>query len=98
MQRRERLESIEARPGPETRPALAPKLDAAETAAATGAAILGMFYSTSNNTVLEVGPNHQPDRPIILGPLPAERAPMPGTTVGQPDDPKPLVPWVRLGR
>ncbi|MGE0872295.1 MAG: hypothetical protein AB7P03_27295 [Kofleriaceae bacterium] len=90
--RDERLRSIEVRPGPETRPRLAPKLDAAETAAATAAALLGIAYSTSRNVELGLELN-------VVEPDADPGQPTSPTTPSQPaaaPDPNTLVPWVTL--
>jgi hypothetical protein len=53
--RRERIESTEVRRGPENRKPLPTKLRRVETAAATAAAIVGMFFSSSPSVLLGGG-------------------------------------------
>ncbi|MGE0549263.1 MAG: hypothetical protein AB7O24_23265 [Kofleriaceae bacterium] len=94
QRRDERLESIAVRPGPETRPRLAPKLDAAETVAATAAALLGMAYSRSSN--VELGFEFVVVEP---GGDPGQRGAASANGANAPEptpNPNALVPWVNL--
>ena len=102
--RRERIESTEVRPGPENRkPLPTTKLQRVETAAATAAAVVGMFFSTTPTVLL--GGNMS----IGEGPVFQSREEREKSKKRQKDakadeadasdekiDASTLVPWVRL--
>ena len=99
--RKERLDSIAARPGPENHKPMPAAMRRVETAAATAAAVLGMIF-TKNPSVL-LGAATPFDENRIVDPS--------GGQVARPDedegaekkkdagriDPTKLVPWVVLG-
>ena len=93
--REQRLESTEARPGPETKKPKTKEWRQAETAAATAAAIVGSLFSTTKTVTIGVS---QPfDENKILDPHAAEGVHESGTE-DEPTtyDPNQLTPWVQL--
>lgn len=105
--RRERIESTEARPGPENRkPLPTTKLQRVETAAATAAAVVGMFFSTTP-TVLLGGHMSIGEEPVFRTREEHEKskkaakarkgeAADDGEASDEKIDASALVPWVRL--
>jgi len=93
--REQRLESTEARPGPETKKPKTKEWRQAETAAATAAAIVGSLFSTTKTVTIGVS---QPfDENKILDPHASEGVHESGTE-DEPTtyDPNQLTPWVQL--
>jgi len=93
--REQRLESTEARPGPETKKPKTKEWRQAETAAATAAAIVGSLFSTTKTVTIGVS---QPfDENKILDPHASEGV-HESDAKDEPTtyDPNQLTPWVQL--
>lgn len=93
--RNEQLASTTVRPGPETRKPLPGVLNTVETAAATTAAVLGIFFSKSSNAL--IGPAIALDSPAPPRRRTAEDEPNEEEEPAEPIDASQLTPWVKLG-
>jgi hypothetical protein len=93
--RNEQLRSAAVRPGPETRKPLPGVLNTVETAAATTAAVLGIFFSKSSNAL--VGTAIPLDAPAPPRRRAAEDEPNQEDEPAEPIDASQLTPWVKLG-
>jgi hypothetical protein len=95
--REQRLESTEARPGPESKKPKTREWRQAETAAATAAAIVGSIFSTTKTVTIGVSESFDENK--ILDPHAAEGV-HESSDKEEPEtyDPNQLTPWVRLGK
>lgn len=95
--REQRLESTAARPGPETAKSKTRSWRRVETAAATAAAVVGSFLSTTKTVT--VGVSQPFDENQIVDPGHGERSGRKAGDASEPEtyDPNQLTPWVRLG-
>lgn len=96
--REQRIESTEARPGPEHTQGKTRKWQQVETTAATAAAILGSIFSTTKTVT--VGVSTSIDENEIVDPGYQGRARRGEEKAAEPEvyDPNQLTPWVQLGR
>lgn len=90
----DQLDAAQARPTPETRAPLSPKLQKLELGAASAAAILGWMFSTSDNTVLGIGttldsPGTDPGTAAPPAPVTEPAPTTPGPVFGPPAPPPP---------
>jgi hypothetical protein len=100
------LDSANQRPAPETRKPLSPKARQVETAAATAAALIGFFLSSSPNVMIGVAsPIDEnllidPQHPKKKGRSPAADEDKPkgdqDASAGDAKPPENLVPWIRV--
>ena len=96
--REQRIESTEARPGPEHTKGKTRKWQQVETTAATAAAILGSIFSTTKTVT--VGVSTSIDENEIVDPGYQGRGRRDDKKAPEPEtyDPSTLTPWVDLGR
>jgi hypothetical protein len=96
--REQRIESTQARPGPETQKPKTQKWRQAETAAATAAAIVGSFFSTTKTVT--IGVSTSVDENVLVDPHASEEKKRKAEeSEAEPTyDPNQLTPWVRLGK
>jgi hypothetical protein len=94
--REERLESTEARPGPETQKGKSKDFRRAETAAATAAAIVGSIFSTTKTVTIGVSQPIDENEILQPGYRDNERHDDKEAPAEEPYDPNQLTPWVQL--
>ena len=96
--REQRIESTEARPGPEHTQGKTRKWQQVETTAATAAAILGSIFSTTKTVT--VGVSTSLDENELVDPGYQDRARRDKDKPAEPEtyDPTQLTPWVDLRR
>ncbi len=94
--REERLESTEARPGPETRKGKSEDFRRAETAAATAAAIVGSIFSTTKTVTIGVSQPIDENEILQPGYRDNERPKKSEAAEETSYDAGQLTPWVQL--
>ncbi len=94
--REQRIESTEARPGPETQKPKSRRWRQVETAAATAAAVVGVLFSTTKTVT--IGVSAPIDENELFDPGYRERGGGKEGAKVEPEkyDPNALTPWVRL--
>lgn len=94
--REQRIESTQARPGPETQKPKTRQWRQAETAAATAAAIVGSIFSTTKTVT--IGVSTSVDENELVQPGYRDNQPRKGHDDDEPEtyDPGQLTPWVQL--